>query len=147
MRERAADELAAGLGDVDLRVTQPRWWTVVKGLQFVLFAAMLAGILWLLGLVGLGWLRLDDIIPTPEVEGFALPTLLALGGALGGLLVALLSRLFNGAGARRRARRAQRALDARVAAVADERVVAPAQAELDARERLCDAVKTARPRR
>jgi hypothetical protein len=110
----------------------------------VLVALMVAGLLWLLGLVALGWLRLDDVNPTPEVEGVAIPTVLALGGALAGVLVALLAAVFTRIGARRRARRAERALRKRVGAVADELVVEPVKAEIAAREELCAAVARAR---
>jgi hypothetical protein len=98
----------------------------------------------LLGLVALGWLRLDDVVPTPEVDGIAVPTILAVGGAVAGLLVALLARAFTRIGARRRARRAGRALRDRVGAVADELVVEPARAEVAVREELCAALATAR---
>ncbi|HEX2104430.1 MAG TPA: hypothetical protein VHF51_12315, partial [Solirubrobacteraceae bacterium] len=140
----AAGTLAATMGEVDLRMTEPLWWRAVNALQLLLAAVMVAGVLWLLGLVALGWLRLDDVVPTPEVEGIAVPTLLAVGGALAGLLVALLARVFTRIGARRRARRAERALRERVAKVADELVVEPVKGELAARAELCAALATAR---
>ena len=55
--------------------------------------------------------------------------LLALGGVVAGLLASGASRLALGVASRRAGRRAARALAASVAAVADELVVAPAQAE------------------
>jgi GTP-binding protein EngB required for normal cell division len=142
--ERATEVLASTMGAVDLRVTQPRWWRAVNALQVALMAATLAGLLWLLALAALGWLQLGDVVPTPDVQGLPLPTLLAVGGALAGLLVAFLARGVTRVGARRRARRADRALRARVAEVAEELVVAPAEAEAAARERLCAAVAAAR---
>ena len=63
---------------------------------------------------------------------------------LAGVLLAVLARLVNGAGVRRRARRAGGALRARIERVADEDVLAPVRAELDVRERLCAAVAAAR---
>jgi GTP-binding protein EngB required for normal cell division len=140
----AAGTLAATMGEVDLRMTEPHWWRAVNVLQLLLAAVMVVGLLWLLGLVALGWLRLDDVVPTPEVEGIAVPTVLAVGGALAGLLVAFLARVLTRIGARRRARRAERALRSRVVAVADELVVEPVRAELAAREELCAQVATAR---
>jgi len=142
--ERAPAALAETMGEVDLRMTAPLWWRAVDALQLVLAGVMLVGILWLLGLVALGWLRLDDVVPTPEVDGIAVPTLLAVGGALAGLLVAMLAAAVTRLGARRRARRADRALRERVGAVAEELVVDPAQAEVAAREQLCAALATAR---
>jgi hypothetical protein len=125
-------------------VTRPRWWTAVDLLQKLLMGVTVAGVLWLVALAALGWLQLGDIIPTPHVRGIAYPTLLAVGGALAGLLVALVARVFTGMGARRRARRADRALRRRVADVAGELMVQPVEAELAARERLCAAVAEAR---
>jgi hypothetical protein len=103
----------------------------------------LAGVLWLAALAVLGYLRLDDVVPTPELEGIAVPTLLLAAGGGGGLLLALLARLANAAGAGRRARAAAAALRARVAAVAEDLVLAPVERELDARQRLCAAVAAA----
>ena len=67
--------------------------------------------------------------------GFPAPTVLVAGGALLGMLLALLSRLFASVGAARRAGRARTRLRASVGQVADERVVAPVAAELQALER------------
>ena len=119
IRDELADRLDRAVAGAELRMTRPRWWTPVHGLQLALAALALAGILWLALLAGLGYLQLDDAFPTPEVRGLPVPTALLAGGLLAGLLVAFLARLLNGAGARRRARRARRALDERVAAVAE----------------------------
>ena len=137
-------ELSERMGQVDLRMTRPRWWTAVNWLQRALLAVAVAGALWLVALAALGWFQLGDIVPTPELEGFAIPTLMVIAGILAGLLVAFLARLVVGAGARRRARAAERALRRRVGEVADARVVHPVEAEIAAREALCHAVKTAR---
>ena len=139
----ATERLAATLGAVALRMSSPRWWRAAGLVQRGMAAVAAAGALWLLALLVLAWLRVDDLVPTPEVEGIAVPTLLALGGALAGLLIALAARLVNGSGARRRARRAERALRARVAETAGELVVGPVEAELAARARLCRAVALA----
>ena len=56
------------------------------------------------------------------------------------MLLALLARLVNGAGARRRARKAERSLRARVDAVASDLVIAPVEEELAVRRRLYDAL-------
>ena len=141
--DEVADRLDRAIAGVDLRLRPPRWWRLAGVLQTALAAVAAAGALWLVALVGLGFLRLDDVLPDPEVEGFPLPTLLLAVGLLGGLVVALAARLINGAGARRRARRAARALNHRVEEVAGELVVAPVEQELAARKRLCDALSTA----
>ncbi|MEA2245995.1 MAG: hypothetical protein QOH46_524, partial [Solirubrobacteraceae bacterium] len=145
--ERSAEVLRATMGEVDLHVTRPRWWAAVDVLQKILMAVTVAGVLWLLGLAALGWLQLGDVVPTPKLRGVAIPTLVTLGGALAGLLVAFSARVFTGMGARRRARRADRALRSRVADVASELIVQPVEAELAARDRLCAALATARGER
>jgi hypothetical protein len=142
--DRAPEALAATMGEVDLRMTEPAWWRAVNALQLVLAAAMAVGVVWLVGLAALGWLRLDDVVPTPEVEGIAIPTVLAVAGALAGLLVALLARAAIRVGARRRARRAERRLRERVGEVADTLVIEPVKAEVAARAELCDALAVAR---
>ena len=135
------DRAVAG---ADLRVTRPRWWIVASLLQKLFALAAVLGVLWLVVIAGLGWLQLDDVIPVPDVEGLPLPTLLLGGGILLGLLTAALAAWLNRIGARRRARRAQRALHARVEEVARGAVLAPVEDELAARERLCAAVAGAR---
>jgi hypothetical protein len=142
--ERMPDRLEAAVAGTDLGLRRPAWWRAAGLLQIAAAAVALVGALWLVALAGLGYLQLGDIVPTPEVEGFALPTLLLLGGIAAGLLLALLARIANGAGARRRARVAARALRERVETVADEHVLAPVQAELEARAHLCAAVAAAR---
>lgn len=138
-----AERLDRAVAGADLRVRRPLWWRPAGLLQLVLAAAAAVGALWLLALAALGWLRLDDVVPTPEVRGIALPTLLLGGGALAGLLLAGLAAVAHRLGARRRARVAERALRRRVDAVAGELVVAPVESELAARERLCAAVAQA----
>jgi energy-coupling factor transporter ATP-binding protein EcfA2 len=139
-----AEQLDRAVAGVDLKLREPRWWVVAGLLQKVFALAALAGALWLVALAGLGYLQLDDAIPTPDLEGFPVPTLLLGGGLLAGVLLALVARWLNGIGARRRAGRAQRALHDRVDAVAEATVVAPVRDELDARERLCRALKASR---
>jgi energy-coupling factor transporter ATP-binding protein EcfA2 len=141
--ERLPDRLDEAVGGADLRVTRPRWWAVANAAQRVLALAALAGLVWLVALAALGWLRLDDVIPTPDVLEIPVPTLLLGGGVLLGLLLAALAGVLNRSGARRRGRRAEKALHARIGTVADEAVVGPVTAALDARERLCAAAEAA----
>ena len=144
---RAEDDLPARLdravAGAELSTRRPRWWRAAGLLQALLALAVLAGALWLLALVGLGFLRLEDVLPLPEVWGIPLPTLLLGGGTLAGLLLALLTRAVNRVGARRRARRSTAAMNRRVEAVARELVIEPVEAELAAYERLCGATSTA----
>jgi hypothetical protein len=123
------------------------WWSLVGVLQRALALIAAAGALWLGIIVGLGFLQLEDALPLPKLEGLPVPTLLLVGGLVLGLLIAWVARVVNGVGARRRAAKAARTLRARVEAVADELVVEPIEAELEARERLCGALATASARR
>jgi hypothetical protein len=102
--------------------------------------------LWLLGLAVLGYLRVEDVVPLPEVRGVPIPTWLLVGGALVGLFLAFVARIANALGARRRARSAARSLRERVEGVAEGLVLEPVNAELEARAHLCAAIETARGR-
>jgi hypothetical protein len=67
---------------------------------------------------------------TPARYGVPAPTALLVGGAALGILLALLSRVLVGVGARSRARRADRRLRAAAREVTEELVVAPVDAVL-----------------
>jgi hypothetical protein len=137
------DALESAVAGTDQRPRRPRWWQLAGALQLALAAVTLAGVLWLLALAGLGFAQLEDAVPTPEVEGFPVPTLLAAGGALAGLLVGFLAGILVRAGARRRSRAAARALRAPVERVAEEHILDPVAAELEAHTRLSEAVSRA----
>lgn len=145
---RAANDATAELPDLldrtvagtDLGVgRRPRWWLPVGFLQAVLAAAAVAGLLWLLALFAVSWFQLPEP-PTADVGVVPLPTLLLVGGLVGGLLLALIARRLAAVGARRRGRQARRRLRARVEQVAEQRVLAPVEEELSVHTRLCDAV-------
>jgi GTP-binding protein EngB required for normal cell division len=140
---RVADRLERAVGGTDLRVTRPRWWSVAAVLQGLLALTVVAGLVWLLALAVFGYLRVDDVIPTPEVRGVPVPTWLLLGGASAGVVLAFLARLANGIGARRRSRRAAGALRRQVEEVAQELVIGPVEQELEAHERLRTALAAA----
>ena len=112
-------------------------------LQRLLAAAVAAGVVWLLVLAVLSYLRIDDAIPTPELRGIPVPTLLLLGGALAGIVLAFLARVANGGGARRRSRAAARALRRQVDDAAQELVIGPVEAELEAHGRLRSSLAAA----
>jgi GTP-binding protein EngB required for normal cell division len=134
--DEMTDRLDRAVAGTDLGLRTPLWWRVARVVQKVLAAAVLVGALWLLALVLLSYLRLDDVVPTPEARGLPLPTALLLGGAAAGLALAFLARFAIAAGARRRARVADRALRKRVEEAAEELVIAPVEAELNRRDRL-----------
>lgn len=141
--EPVADRLDRAVAGADLRATTPRWWKAAGALQRLLALAVGAGLVWLLALAVLGYLRVDDLVPVPELRDVPMPTWLVVGGAAAGLALGLLARLVNAAGARRRSRAAARSLRQRVEEVGQELVVAPVEAELDAHVRLCAAVAAA----
>ncbi len=139
--ERLADRLdraVAGAGPTAGR--SPRWQSVVGGLQWLLAATALLGGLWLLALVGLGYLQLDEVVPLPEVQGIPLPTLLLVGGLLCGALLAFLVMPFVRASARRRARRAERRLHEAVEQVAQHELLDPLAQEAAAHTAFCAAL-------
>ncbi len=125
-----ADRLDHAMAGADLRMSRPRWWKVARWIQRACAGIAAAGALWLVALAGLGYLQLGDAVPTPDFKGVPVPTALLLGGVALALLLSLLARLANGVGARRRARRARRALHDRIATVADDLVVTPLEDEL-----------------
>jgi GTP-binding protein EngB required for normal cell division len=133
---RIADRLDRAVSGADLRVTRPHWWTVASLLQRLLAAAVVVGALWLIVLGVLSWLRVDDVIPTPELNGVPVPTLLLVGGIVAGIFFAFLARIANGVGAQRRSRRAARTLRRQVEEAAQELVIGPVEQELEAHERL-----------
>ncbi|MFG1707521.1 GTPase [Nonomuraea sp. M3C6] len=122
---------------------RPRWWRAVNVLQWLVFAAMAAGALWLGVLFGMDYLRLPQP-PLPTVGVVPWPTVLLAGGALAGVLIALSSRLAAWAGGRRRARRTARALRAAIGQVGKAYVLDPVEAELDRYTRFAEALKQAR---
>jgi GTP-binding protein EngB required for normal cell division len=143
-----ADDLADGL-DRAVSVTsvgagrRPRWWRVVGLLQWLVFAVMMAGILWLSGLFAMDYLRLPEV-PTPTLGNVPWPTVLLAGGVLAGLIIALLSRVAAALGAGRRARKARRALWASVDTVGRELVLDPVRDELSRVRRFAGLLTTAR---
>jgi GTP-binding protein EngB required for normal cell division len=125
---RRLDETVDGI-DLGLSRT-PFWWRAVDLLQWLAFAAFVAGAAW--GAVELlagvtGW----QVPDPPVVAGFSLPLLLLLLGLVGGIVLAVVSRVAVRASARRRAQHADAVLRRTVAGLAEQQVVAPLQAELD----------------
>ena len=101
--------------DLDL-ARHRRWWQLIRVLQWVLVAAVLAGLGWLASAAVLAYLQLP---PLPRVTwwGLPAPTVLAVGGVLAGLLLAGLARIGVEIGARRRVAQARQALRSSIAKV------------------------------
>jgi hypothetical protein len=122
----------------------PLWQRGVGALQWVLALVALAGALWLLALVALGFFQLDDVVPLPRVQGIAVPTLLLVGGLLAGLLLALVARPLVRLRARRRRRAAERRLRAAIDAVAADELLGPMADVREDADRFATAVAAAR---
>jgi GTP-binding protein EngB required for normal cell division len=139
-----ADRLDRAVAGTDLGPDRvPLWQRAFGGLQWVLAVVALAGALWLLVLVALGFFQLDDVVPLPRVEGLPLPTLLLAGGLLAGLLLAVVARPLVRLRAHRRGRAAERRLRVAVAAVADDVVLGPMAAVREDADRFRAAVQAA----
>ncbi|GAA1971420.1 50S ribosome-binding GTPase [Isoptericola halotolerans] len=121
---------------------RPLWWRAVGALQWLLLAAAVVGLVWLGVAAVVRYFQLPELLmPVLTVDltrwgGGALDvpwaTLLAIGGLLGGLLLALVARPLAALGARRRAARVRRRLRASVEAVAHEQVHEPVAGEMAA---------------
>jgi GTP-binding protein EngB required for normal cell division len=131
-RADLSDELDQAIARAELgEIRPPLWWRAVASLQWLLAIAALIGLGWLLVLFALSYLRLPEP-GVPSVGEIPLPTLLAIGGIVAGLLLALLSRWIAAWGARRRRRRVTRLLRGRIADVAERLVLTPVRTELKA---------------
>jgi hypothetical protein len=132
--EKLADRLDRAVAATDLGPERtPLWQRATGGLQWLLAMVALAGGLWLLALLVLGFLQLDGVLPLPRVRGVPVPSLLLAGGLLAGVLLAVVARPMVGLRARRRGKAAERRLGSSIEAVADEDVLAPmAQVREDA---------------
>ena len=104
------DALDRAVGSVHLQPPKPLWWRAVGAWQRLLAAAAMTGLVWLLVLAVLGWLKVPQP-DTPYLGPLPWPTLLLVGGAALGLVTALVLRPVIGAGARRRTERVRRQLE------------------------------------
>lgn len=121
----------------------PAWTRGVRLLQWALLVAALAGAVWLGVLAAFSYLQLPEP-GSPDWRGFPVPTLLLVGGVVLGIGLALLCRLLVRLTARSRARRAGKRLRVGVVEVADDLVVSPVRAELDAHRRAVEGLRAAR---
>jgi H+/Cl- antiporter ClcA len=115
---------------------------VFNAVQWLALLAAVAGLGWLGVLAGLGYLQLP-VPETPRVQGWPLPTLLILGGAVLGIFLALTGRVIAAAAARLRARSAGKRLRAGVDKVASRHIVEPVQRQVDRLDSFAAALKKA----
>lgn len=142
-----ADRLDRAVATTDLEMNKHRrWWAVVRVLQWLLVATVVAGLLWLSSGFVLAYFQLP---PLPRVTWWQIPapTFLVGGGVLAGLLLAGASRIGVEIGARRRSAKARSALQASISKVTREAVTAPVKAELERYERASAALERARATR
>lgn len=125
-----ADALDQAVIGTSLRSRTPVWWSVVGIAQVLLALVALAGLLWVLVLMVLGWLQFPSI-ETPMWGPLPWPFVLLVGGVLAGLLLALVSRFLAGIGARRRGVVVDKRLRTSISTVAEERILAPVTAVLE----------------
>ncbi|HEY2792406.1 MAG TPA: GTPase [Micromonosporaceae bacterium] len=144
------DSLDQAVVRTDLGMSRkPIWWRFVGLLQWILTVIAVAGGLWLLVrivLIALGVARLA--LPSTDVGSVgSVPyaTLALIGGAVVGILIALLVKPLVAIGAKRSRRRADTRLRASVTEVARDQVVAPVRHVLhdyaEAREALAEAAR------
>lgn len=135
-----AVSLDVAAGQTDLHVGAPRWWRVAGAAQWVATITAALGGLWLMGLFVLAWFRLPDP-PMAHVGSIPLPTVMALGGVVVGLLLAIVGRRIAAVGARRRARKARADLAEEVNRAVAATVIAPVSAELASLNELAGQVR------
>lgn len=137
------DHLDRALASADLHAGRRAWWwPLFSVLQWLALASLVAGLGWLGAIAGAGYLQIQ-LPPTPRVEGFAVPTLLAALGAALGILLALLAGAIALLAAKSKARRARRKLRGEIGKVAETDVVEPLTAELERYSRYREAVRRA----
>lgn len=137
------DRLDRAVAATDLGADKiPMWAGLVRVLQWLLILAAVVGGGWLALLAFGAYARLPEP-PTPELNGFPIPTLLLLGGIGLGVLLALVCRVLVSLTARRRARAADKRLRDAISSVSDELVVQPMQAELAAYSTMRDGLAIA----
>jgi GTPase Era involved in 16S rRNA processing len=138
-----ANELDHAVAATDLGMDRsPRWWSAMGAMQWLFATALVIGLAWLVVLAGFGFLKAPEP-HTPELAGWPVPTLLVLGGAFAGLLLAIVARPMIAVGARRRARRAAARLRVAVGEVAERCVLAPVAAEIERYREACQQVRAA----
>lgn len=139
------DALDRSVGGVQLPTERPHWWRVLGAAQSLLAAALALGLIWLLAMFVVAWFNLPDL-PTVHVGELPLPTVLTIGGAMLGLLIAALARWATSVGATRRALIARRRLIAATTDVGRALLIAPLDAELATMARLHGLVGQLRQR-
>ena len=107
------------------------WWRSVEVVQVVAFVAMMLAVVWLI-VQGVAHLASADVPDLGSVAGLPVAAAVAIGALVLGIVLDIVSRVASGLGGSRKAHRADQQLRAAIGSVAEQRVIAPVQAELDA---------------
>ena len=105
------------------------YWRAIQVVQWVLMAAVVVGLGWLLVDFVLAYFQMPPL-PTRQWRGVPVQTWLVVGGVAAGLLLGLISRVLVEVTARSKGRRAQTVLNRSITRVAEEKVIGPVNAEL-----------------
>ncbi len=140
--DNLTDALDTAITGAELETGRRSWWRFFGILQWVAFAALVAGLAWLGVLAVLGFLQLP-VVDVPRFEGFPVPTLLIAGGLLAGVLLAVLAAVLARWGAARRAERVRRRLLAACGTVAREVVLRHVEDEVERANDFRAAVRAA----
>lgn len=134
-------ELVAALGRqitgvAAAAVRPPHWWAALRRGQWLLGAGAVGGAAWLAVLAVLGYLQVPTDDVTPHLGSWPVPTLMLIGGAIAGAVLAWLARIPAAVGAGRRARSARVSLAAGLESTAEDYVIKPVAAEMERWERI-----------
>jgi GTP-binding protein EngB required for normal cell division len=143
------DQLDQAIGATNLGLDRrPVWWRVVQTIQYVLFAAVVVGLVWLgVNFVLHSYLDLAKL-PTPSLGRLPLPTVLAVAGLVLGLVLAGLCRIACTAQATAKRITTARLLRRAISDITRGAVVGPVNAELQRHNRARAALaKLLGPRR
>lgn len=143
-RTQLPDALDQAIAGTDVKANaRAWWWPVFSVVQWLALAAAVGGLLWLGVLAGLGYFQLPVPQP-PRIEGWPVPTLLAIGGAGLGILLAVTSKFLALLGSANRATRARKRLRENIASTAEALIVDPVEAEITRYRAFQEAVAAAR---
>lgn len=136
------DALSRDLGRIDLADRLPFWVTGIRLLHWLLLLATVGGLGWWVAALVQG--TTDDL---PAVVGAPLPAVVAVGGLVLGLVLALVGRVLVGGLARSRADAADENLRGVVHGLLDTEVVAPVSREVASYAAFRRGIATARGER
>jgi len=108
------------------------WWRAVQSLQWLAFAVMLAGLGWLAAQAVEHYVPPVSLPDVKDIAGLTAAAAVAGGAAVLGIVLGILSKVFARISGRRKANRVGRQSRLAIAQVAEELVIAPVQAEIDA---------------